>query len=85
MGKGGIQKVTFFMHFQTLTGHDPYPYQIETYEAFAKISSPLLLWERDRMRCRACPELVEGLSSGHQQGAGRARELCLMHCVIMVH
>jgi hypothetical protein len=62
MGEGGIQKVIFFMHFQTLTGHDPYPYQIETYEAFAKISSPLPLWPwLVEERARACPELVEGV------------------------
>jgi ATP-dependent helicase YprA (DUF1998 family) len=38
------------MQFKTLTGHEPYPHQVETYEALAKIRSPLPLWERDRVR-----------------------------------
>jgi len=38
------------MIFKTLTDHEPYPHQIETYEALAKIISPRPLRERDRVR-----------------------------------
>lgn len=38
--------------------YDPYPHQIATYEAMAKIIYPLPLWERDRMRGRACSRTV---------------------------
>jgi ATP-dependent helicase YprA (DUF1998 family) len=30
------------MRFKTLTGHNPYPHQIETYEALAKEESVIL-------------------------------------------
>jgi ATP-dependent helicase YprA (DUF1998 family) len=46
------------MRFKTLTGHEPYPHQIETYEALAKIITPPPLREK---RGRACPEPVEGV------------------------
>ncbi len=46
MKAGEIQKI----QFKTLTGHDPYPHQIETYEALAKIIYPRPLRERVRVR-----------------------------------
>lgn len=36
--------------FKNLTGHDPYPHQMKTYETLAKIICPLPLWERVRVR-----------------------------------
>ncbi|MEW6418529.1 MAG: hypothetical protein AB1480_10460 [Nitrospirota bacterium] len=69
------------MQFKTLTGHEPYPHQIETYEALAKISSLSPLRERDR----ACPELVEGVRGKYvilraPTGSGKSD---IFHCDIM--
>jgi len=58
------------MQFENLTDHELYPYQIATYEALAKSTYPLPLWERVWVRGKY-------VSSGHRQGEGRGSTVCL--------